>query len=131
MPFELSKAAFLAKTELLAQAREKHTVVSVQVDAFNAMLDAARESIEGACRDYAAAVAELERFAKETAREQGVALDAQPAAWRESEDGNAARDWIAAYAAFKPIVPKVDLSPEIETLDDELLSHFEELPDSP
>jgi predicted TIM-barrel fold metal-dependent hydrolase len=79
MSFKLSKRDSLGKTELLAQAREKHIVVCAQIDAFNAMMEAARESIEGARKEYAVAVGQLQDFAAKTARTGSEALHARGA----------------------------------------------------
>jgi hypothetical protein len=51
MSFKLSDKDRLEKTELAAEALEKHIVVCAQIDAFNVMLAAARESIEGSRKD--------------------------------------------------------------------------------
>lgn len=131
MSFKLSKEDSLGKTELLAQAREKHIVVCAQIDAFNAMMEAARESIEGARKEYAAAVGQLQDFASRTARAGSQALEAKPAIWQKSPAGVEVRDWIACYEAFLPVVPTVEIPQEIEGVDDLLLTDFEELPDDP
>jgi hypothetical protein len=131
MSFKLSKRDSLGKTELLAQAREKHIVVCAQIDAFNFMMDAALESIEGARKEYAAAVVQLQDFATRTARTGSKALQAKPQSWQHSAAGVEVREWIACYEAFRPDVPKIEVPQEIEGLDDDLLSNFEELPDDP
>jgi hypothetical protein len=131
MSFKLSKRDSLGKTELLAQAREKHIVVCAQIDAFNAMMEAARESIEGARKEYAVAVGQLQDFAAKTARTGSEALHARSQSWQQSPDGLEVREWIACYEMFRPEVPTIELPQEIEGLNDDLLTDFEELPDDP
>jgi hypothetical protein len=131
MSFKLSDKDRLEKTELAAEALEKHIVVCAQIDAFNVMLAAARESIEGSRKDYAAAVAKLQGFTAKTARKGRKALTARPQQWQESEAGQNARDWVAFYEAFQPEVPTIDYPQDIERLDESLLSDYEELPDNP
>jgi hypothetical protein len=131
MSFKLSKKDSLGKTELLAHALEKHIVVCAQIDAFNAMMEAARESIESARRDYAGAVEKLHKFAARTARTGRQALAAKSEEWHRTPVGEAARDWIALYEAFRPEVPTIQFPEEIDVLNDMLLTDFEELPDDP
>jgi hypothetical protein len=131
MSFKLSKKDSLGKTELLAQALEKQIVVCAQIDACNAMMEAARESIESARKDYAVAVEELQNFADRTARTGRKALAARSERWQQSTAGEVARDWIALYEAFRPEVPEIEYPQEIDGLDDVLLTDFEELPDDP
>ena len=61
MSLKLSKKDQFRKTEFLAHAREKYTVVCARIDAFNAMMEAARESIEEANREYCASVVQLQQ----------------------------------------------------------------------
>lgn len=131
MSFKLSKEDSIGKTELLAQALERHIVVCAQIDAFNAMLEAARETIEGARKEYAAAVEQLRDFAERTARTGREALAAKPQKWQESAAGEEVRDWLALYEAFRPEVPTIEYPQEIDGLDEVLLTNFEELPDDP
>jgi hypothetical protein len=131
MSFKLSKEDSIGKTELLAQALERHIVVCAQIDAFNAMLEAARETIEGARQEYAAAVEQLRDFAEMTARTGREALAAKPQKWQESAAGEEVRDWLALYEAFRPEVPTIEYPQEIDGLDEVLLTNFEELPDDP
>ena len=131
MSFKLSKEDSIGKTELLAQALERHIVVCAQIDAFNAVLEAARETIEGARMEYAAAVEQLVDFAERTARMGREALAAKPQEWQESAAGEEVRDWLALYEAFRPEVPTIEYPQEIDGLDEVLLTNFEELPDDP
>jgi hypothetical protein len=131
MSLKLSKKDQFRKTEFLAHAREKYTVVCARIDAFNAMMEAARESIEEANREYCASVVQLQQFAEAKAEEQASSLASKTDRWKAGEQGETARDWIDAYQAFKPEVPAIELPQEIEHPDDDLLSGFEELPDAP
>jgi hypothetical protein len=131
MPLKFSKREQIRKTEMLAQAREKHTIVCARIEAFNAMMEAARVSVEEASRDYATAVAHLQQFTEAMAEEQGLAFAGRADRWKDGDGGVAARDWIDVYRAFKPVMPEIELPQEIEHPDDDLLSDFEELPDAP
>jgi hypothetical protein len=131
MAFKLSKEDSRAKTELLSQAREKYIALGAQIEAFNVMLEAARVCIDGAHKEYAASVTRLQDFAEKTAGAAGKALKARPKDWQESDAGIEIGDWTSCYQAFLPVVPAVVFPQEIDSLDDALLTNFEELPDAP
>jgi hypothetical protein len=106
---------------------------AVPVDAFNAILEAARETVGDACKDYAGAVAKLERFARQMAEEQTADFVEHSERWRESEAGQRAVEWIGFYMSFKAQVPEIELQTavDVDLLSDDLLSAFEEVPDLP
>ena len=127
----LSKKNRILKTEVLARAREQHSALTKQVDDFNAVVRAAQAVIDGAVRDYNAKLEELQRFAGAMAEEQAIAstrIDHQSSGGPSAE---LLEWWINAYRAFRPGPLTVRLPQEIERPDDDLLSHFEELPDAP
>ena len=131
MPFELSKRDQVRKTELLAAARDKFSELSAAIDAFNGAAEAAGKIVKGAAGEYARAVAQLQAFTAEIARDQAAGLKARGAAGRGRQDRNGVQGWIDAYASFAPVRPVIRLPDEIEQPDEGLLTDFEELPDSP
>jgi hypothetical protein len=131
MPFQLSKADQLAKTEMLAKARERLILLNAQVATLNNLLNAARASIEKAHFDYGIAVRELEAFAARVAADQEVALLKASAGRRLCNRSQDVLDWIEIYRSFRPRLLHLSLPEPVDELDDDLLSHFEELPDSP
>jgi hypothetical protein len=131
MAFKFSKRDQVRKTELLAQAREKHSFLCERIEAFNAQVAAARGSVEAAANEYGQAVAQLQQFAHAMAEEQGQVFAGRKDRWKDGESGEAVRGWIDAYYAFRPKTPETELPAEIEHPDDDLLSDYEELPDAP
>jgi hypothetical protein len=129
--FKLSKTNQILKTEVLARAREQHALLCIQIDNFNAVVRSARVSIDAALRDYTAAVAELRHFAETMAGEQAGELDSKSDRWKRTLRAESARDWIDRESGFQPVAPERRLPLEIESPDDDVLSNFEELPDSP
>ena len=131
MAFQLSRKDQRGKTELLSYVREKHLVVCAQIDACNAVMEAARNQIRAALQEYGSGVEQLQAFASRIEAVGTRAFEAQSEGWQTSSEGIAVREWIACYRSYKPEVCRLALPPEIETLDDGLLSDFEELPDAP
>ena len=131
MPFQLSKRDQVRKTDLLAAARDKFSELSAAIDTFNAAAEAAGKIVTAAAGEYARAVAQLQAFAAEVARDQAAGLKASGAAGKGRQDRNGVQGWIDAYAGFAPVCPVIGLPDEIEQPDEGLLTDFEELPDSP
>ena len=131
MDFKLSKRNHILKTEVLARAREQHSSLCNQIDSFNAVVQSARTSIEAAARDYDAAVAGLRQFVETIAEEQAGAFDSKGDRWKGGVQANLAREWIDRYEGFQPVAPELNFPQEMDYPDDDLLSDFEELPDSP
>jgi hypothetical protein len=131
MAFELSKKDRYGKTELLAQAREKYTVVCAQIEAINAMLDGVRDKLGLAFNDYAELLEKLQGFADKTVSAGNAAFEEKPLKWQRSEDGQDIREWLAWYQRFKVDTLTVPELPEIEAPDEAVLTLFEELPDTP
>ena len=69
MLFQLSKRDQSRKTELLAAARDKYSELSAAIDAFNAAAEAAGKVVKAADGEYARAVAQLQAFTAEIARD--------------------------------------------------------------
>ena len=131
MSFRLSKKDQFRKTELLAYARERYMVICSHIDAFNTTLEAARQSLDEASRDYYESIIELQQFATGRGDEQESGFMGTSEQWRAGAQGAMTREWIRAYKAYKPDLPDIALPEDIEYPDDDLLSLFEELPDAP
>ena len=131
MSFKLSKKDQFKKTELLAYARERYMIICCHIDAFNTVVEAARQSLDEARRDYYESVMTLQQFATGKGEEQETGFVGRSEQWKTGAEGGVTREWISAYKAFKPELPNVALPKDIEYPDDDLLSSFEELPDAP
>lgn len=131
MSFKLSKRDQARKTELLAVARERYSELSGAIDAFNAAVETAGGAVRAAAGAYAGAVAQLQAFTAGVARDQAAALKTNGGAGRGHQGRDGVKDWIDAYASFAPLHPAIGLPDEMEQPDEELLTDFEELPDSP
>jgi hypothetical protein len=128
MSLTFSKRNRLHKTELLAQAREKHSVLCVAIDTFNSMIRAGHATVAEASGAYASAVNELHHFARSMAIEQTLLFE------RSAERSNCERcqeawHWISTYRTFTPEVPDLAMPQTVEYPDDDLLTEFEELSD--
>ena len=131
MALRLTRRQQTRKSNLMAAAWQQHTVLCERIDAFNARLVAERHAVQAAEARYRAALAELGRFAEEVAADGHVALAQRSARWREGHGGQAARDWVNAYQAFKPALPAIRLPEDLDHPDDDALGEFEELGDHP
>ena len=131
MALRLTRRQQTRKNDLMAAAWQKHTALCDRIDAFNARLSAERQAVEAAEASYIAALAELGHFAEEVAANGHEAFAERSARWQEGRGGQAARDWVNAYQAFKPALPAVRLPEDLDYPDDDALGEFEELGDHP
>lgn len=127
-PLGFSPENRIRKTDLLANAWEKHALLCDRINEFNEVLTAARASVEAAWADYAKAAGDLESF-KEAMREEQLRMLA--ADEERSERDESTLEWLGLWAAFQARVPQLALPTSVTPPDDDLLSYFEELPDSP